>query len=145
MNAFRATYADWKLVKTRQTIQIVLEIPLHDADAAYEVLGGMPDPSKERWFGVAPLVAQQEEKKARDWRDMKPQQQAGIRCADPTFVAFLREQHPDDWHEAPDAAECVRLICGVSSRSELETNQKSRVIWKQLDDHFGAWKAMENA
>lgn len=80
-----------------------------------------------------------------NWRDTAPANQAGIRCDDPIFIAFLKEQRPDDWHEAPDAAECVRLICGVQSRTELGINHKARVIWHQLDEQFSAWKAMEHA
>jgi hypothetical protein len=81
----------------------------------------------------------------RDWRDLLPSQQAGIRCDEPSFVAFLREQRSDDWIETREPAECVRLICGVTSRSELTTNQKARVIWHQLDEQFQAWKALEHA
>jgi len=44
---------------------------------------------------------------------------AGIRCNEMTFIAFLKEQYPDDWHEAQEVAECVRLICNVESRTEL--------------------------
>lgn len=153
--AFRATYSDLKLIKTRQCVQIVFELPLADFDEAYQVLGGLPDPAKERWFAVAPLkptaaqpqpVPDKPQAGAkRDWRDLAPQQQAGIRCEEPTFAAFLREERKDDWHETQDAAECVRLICGVASRSELGTNQKARVIWHQLDSAFQAWKALEHA
>jgi hypothetical protein len=57
MTAFRATFSDMKLVKTRQVAQLIFEIPIEEFDAAYEVLGGMPVPSKERWFGIAALVA----------------------------------------------------------------------------------------
>jgi hypothetical protein len=155
MTAFRATFSDMKLVKTRQVAQLIFEIPLADFDAAYEVLGGMPNPANERWFGIAPLRATPSTPQPvtpplpagakKDWRDLPPAQQAGIRCEEPSFVAFLREQREDDWIETRDAAECVRLICGVQSRAELGTNQKARVIWKQLDDQFQAWKAMEHA
>lgn len=149
-SAFRACYSDWKLVRTRQVVQIVMEVPLADADTAYEILGGMPNSAKERWFGIASIrptaPTPQLEKPKRDWRDLGPAQQAGIRCEEPTFAAFLKENHPDDWHEAgADAAECVRLLCQVSSRSELATNHRARVIWKQLDDEFAAWKEMEHA
>lgn len=80
-----------------------------------------------------------------DWRDLPPQQQAGIRCEEAAFVHFLKEHYSDDWHETQDTADCVRLICGVTSRSELETNQKARVIWHQLDQQYAAWKALEHA
>lgn len=155
MAAFRAVYADWKLVKTRQTVQIIFEVPLHEADKAYDVLGGMPAPAAERWFGIAALATEHAKPQPvvdrppagakRDWRDLPPQQQAGIRCDEPTFAAFLKEERKDDWHEATDVADCVRLICGVKSRAELSTNHKARVIWTQLESQYQAWKAMEHA
>ena len=160
--AFKATYSDWKLVKTRGVVQIVFEVPLAEADDAYELLCGMPIIAKERWFGIA-AIKSPEEKEAtakprqsnppsphpdgakRDWRDIPPAQQAGIRCEEPVFAAFLKETRKDDWHETQDAADCVRLICGVGSRSELGTNQRARIIWHQLDSAFQAWKVMEHA
>ena len=168
MTAFRATFSDMKLVKTRQVAQLIFEIPIEEFDAAYEVLGGMPVPSKERWFGIAAINQGKEARPnpslsgqhnaqprqdspsaprpdgaKRPWRDLPPQQQAGMHGNDPIFEAFLKEERPDDWHETQEAAECIRLICGVASRAELETNHKARVIWKQLDDQFQAWRALE--
>jgi len=155
MTAFRATYSDFKLVKTRKVVQIVLEVPVEQANIVLDVLGGMPDPSRETWVGVAPLhpdAAQPQPASQprlagakRDWRDLPPSQQAGIRCEEPTFEQFLKEEHQDDWAEAQNARDAICMICGVSSRSELATNQKARVIWKQLDDQFQAWKALEHA
>jgi len=145
-SAFKATYSDWKLVRTRQVIQIVFEVPLADADNAYEILGGMPNSSKERWFGIAAIREGIPAKSKRDWRDLSPAQQAGMRCQEPAFAAFLAEHYPDDWREAAsDPGECIRLICGVTSRSLIEKDQRSRVIWKQIDDQFQAWKLVEHA
>jgi hypothetical protein len=81
-----------------------------------------------------------------DWRDLQPAAQAGIRCEDPIFKAFLSEQYRKEWvHADKEADECVRRICGVQSRSELGTVHAARVIWKMLDDQFQAWKALEHA
>lgn len=156
MTAFRASYADWKLVKTRGVVQVVFEVPLEDHDAAYDVLGGMPNPSKERWFGIAPLsdraslqpqpvVDRPPAGARRDWRSLQPSQQAGIRCEDPTFEAFLREEYTGVWDEMQNARDCVCAICGVESRAELGPNRKARVIWHQLDEQYVAWKALEHA
>lgn len=166
--AFKAAYSDWKLIKTRGVVQVVMEVPLAEADAAYGVLGGMPNAANEVWFGIAAINPQAEKEKPkappivspaklqpetdkpsagakRDWRDLQPAQQAGIRCDEPVFEAFLKETRPDDWHESRDAAACVRLICGVESRAELGTKHAARVIWHQLDEQFQAWKALEHA
>jgi hypothetical protein len=158
--AFRAAYSDLKVIKTRKCVQIIFEVPTEQFDDAYEVLGGLPNPASERWFAVAAIQTQTEfapvsaaaspqpvpDKpqaggKRKDWRDLPPSQQAALRCNNATFEAFLKEEHPDDWHEAgADAAECVRLICGVASRSWLDKDHRARVVWKQLDDQFQAWE-----
>jgi hypothetical protein len=130
LGAFSGTYADWKLIKTRSVVQVVFEIPVENSNAVLQVLGGMPDGT--RWFGIAPINLSppvEKEKPAeprpttpkspagakRDWRDIPPPQQAGIRCDEPIFAAFLKEQHPLNWREATRMpAECVRLICVVA-------------------------------
>jgi hypothetical protein len=157
--AFRAVYSDMKLVKTRQVAQLIFEIPIENFDAAYEVLGGMPVPSKERWFGIAALKSPAEEAPSnvpsgsppstrpdgtkRDWRDLPPPQRAGIRVGEALFAAFLREERPDDWHEAQDADDCLKLICGINSKRDLLTNHKALVMFNLLDSAFAAWKAKE--
>jgi hypothetical protein len=76
-----------------------------------------------------------------DWRELQPAAQAGIRCADPVFWAFLREKNADaDPTSSDGAAYWVRELCGVKSRSELGTNHKARILWHQLDEHFQAWQ-----
>jgi hypothetical protein len=153
-SAFRATFADLKVIKTRQCVQIILEVPTEQFDAAYEVLGGLPNPAAERWFAVAALAQDSkpvsERPQAvvldkpqlggkRSWNDLPPAQQAGIRCEEEAFATFLAEERPDDFREVENAADCVRLICRINSRSELNTNQKARVIWHQLNDQYEAW------
>jgi len=164
MTAFRATFSDLKVVKTRQVAQLIFEIPLADFDGAYEILGGLPNPAVERWVAIAaiapsPIPVQQKEARAeqprqdtpmppskpdgaakRDWRDLPPAQQAGIRCDEPSFAKFLKKEFPDEWHDGQEnPAECVRLICQVRSRKDLATNHRARVRWSMLDSQYEAW------
>lgn len=149
--AFQATYSDFKLVKTRKVAQFIFEVPIEGVDAALAVVGGMPDTGAERWFGIAPLreEAAKAPKEKQTWREMKPAQQSGIRCAEPMFWAYLIEQHNELIERKPQSAdECadaVRSLCGVTSRSEFNTNHAARVMWFQLDEGFQAWKALEHA
>jgi hypothetical protein len=53
--AFSASYSDFRIIKGRKVVQVVLELPLEAAGHAWNVLGGVPDPSKETWFAVARL------------------------------------------------------------------------------------------
>jgi len=158
--AFKATYSDWRLVKTRSVVQVIFEVPLADSDQAYEILGGMPNPSKERWFGIAAINPQQREEARpesrqeppspdtpdggrREWRDVQPSAQAAMRCDQPPFWAFLREEHKQRIENKDDAATAVRKICGVNSRAQFNTNHTARVFWHQLDQQFQAWQAAE--
>ena len=86
------------------------------------------------------VVLHPQVKAKRQWEELQPQQQAGIRCEERAFATFLFENHKDHYREAlNDPAECVRLICGVESRAELGKNQRARVLWHRLDDAYQAW------
>jgi hypothetical protein len=145
--AFQATYSDFKLVKTRKVAQLIFEVPLEAVDAALAVVGGMPDPSAERWFGIAALNGRQEpqeaEKQRREWQDLPPATQAALRCQEPTFQTFLREvkKYPRATDEE-GAATAVRYICNVNTRAMLSTHHDKRVMWHSLDNEYQAWKSL---
>jgi hypothetical protein len=83
-----------------------------------------------------------------DWRDMQPAAQAALRCDQPAFRTFLMEEHsfrPRDPNSSDETAEFLRNFFNVKSRSELGTDPRRRVLWKQMDDQFQAWKALEHA
>lgn len=162
--AFRASYADWKLIKTRSVIQIVLEVPIEQADRAYQVLGGMPAPGAEQWCAVARLnegvkVAPELPVEAAGSCGETPDrphfprmpvsanrrlaQQAGMLCADPVFRAFLNEEGPIGIGPITDeesAALAVRELCGVKSRAELTPGSDAARRWSDLHGRFLAWK-----
>jgi hypothetical protein len=81
------------------------------------------------------------------WRALGPTRQAGIRCKDPMFWAFLTEElHFLDINSEARATVAVRTHCGVSSRRELEQagNHRQRILWHDLDNSFQGWKAREH-
>lgn len=150
--AFRATYSDWKLVKTRGVVQVIFEVPLADSDTAYEILGGMPNHANERWFGIAalngarlaPIIDAPDEKQSKNWRELQPSAQAGIRCAEPIFWAFLKEElNMREEGSADNAASFVRAHCKVNSRAHFNTNPAAKAVWQSLDNQFQAWKALQ--
>lgn len=53
--AFSAVYSDFKLIKTRGVVSISFEVPLNAADHAYNVLNGLPNFEKEKYFAIARL------------------------------------------------------------------------------------------
>jgi hypothetical protein len=83
------------------------------------------------------------------WRALGPAKQAGIRCKDAVFQAYLREGEWRFLHVVDElsAADAVRKHCNVLTRSDLGKPGFSdqRVLWWDLDQKFQAWRARENA
>ncbi len=133
MNAIRAAYSDLKLVKTRKVLQLIFEVPIEEADHALRVLGGMPRGDAETWVGIAPITEEAAtrpaEKPRRAWGDLTPTQQAGIRCSDADFQAWL------GCFDAEEAAVKVRDHCGVKSRADIGLHPANR-RWREMDNAF---------
>ena len=81
------------------------------------------------------------------WRGLGPTKQAGIRCNDPVFWAWLMEEHGYPVSDEKTAAVAVRALCEVTSRTEFEKpgHSTNRALWYDLDTAFQAWRALENA
>jgi hypothetical protein len=82
------------------------------------------------------------------WRELGATRQAGIRCNDPVFWAYLTEElHFPPINDADMAAACVREHCAIESRSDLSQPgfHVSRERWHKLDYAFQAWRIKENA
>lgn len=168
--AFKAAYADWKLIKTRSVIQVVLEIPLEQADLAYQVLGGMPLPASEQWVAIARLNGEDShasipveaagpalstdsgETPDRPHKPRNPvaadkrlAQQAGICCADPVFQQFLLERGYLHAKCEEEAAKFVREHCHAISRAEMTYDNFAGKQWQNLHGQFLAWKLVDAA
>jgi hypothetical protein len=136
--AFKATYSDLRFVKSRKIAQIVLEMPLEQADAFLSAFG-TPNPAEEKWVAIARLTEQArvEDKPAREhveWNNLRPSAQAAIRCDDPLFHQFLEVQGKTT------AIQKVRWACDVASRSELDRDDEARSKWEEIDEQFIEWK-----
>lgn len=158
--AFRACYSDFKLVKTRGVVQLVFEVPLSEADAAYQVVGGMPDPGADRWFAIArlntgadsdplPPVAPVREADVSGppsaSRPIAPEKrltrQAAICCADPVFRLFLAHIHcGNNVIDEPKATAFVRDYCNVVTRKDIIPGTDAGDRWIDLHGQFEAWK-----
>lgn len=76
----------------------------------------------------------------RPWRELSAPQQAGIRCDDPKFWQFLREEGEGDITNAGEAANYVRLACGVKSRAQIPTTRGAAILWRDIDVRFENWQ-----
>ena len=161
--AVLGTFSEVKILKTRSVLQIIVEVPIENADEALKALGGVPQPGTERWVGVALAPKERNAIKPKDefagypansiveadpkdlskpkrpFNSLPLSQQAGIRCKDGQFHDFLciREDTPDIPEEqVPDL---VRAICLISSRAQLDTNDICAQKWRKLEEEFQAY------
>jgi hypothetical protein len=143
--AFKACFTDWKLIRGRKVVQVVLELPLEQADDAYQALGGMPDPGHSVWCAVARLNPETTQIPARKPpAEKRLIQQAGICCADPRFRAFLVEERFVDAGSLSEeeAASGVRSICCIKSRSEIAPGTEAATRWERIYGRYLAWREM---
>jgi putative phage-type endonuclease len=80
----------------------------------------------------------------RGWSDLSFPQQAGIRCGDQIFRAFLKNWYGEMINTEEDAANFVRDYCNVKSRADLKEGDGA-VLWNVLEDQFEEWKIMDRA
>lgn len=67
---------------------------------------------------------------------------AGVLCRDPLFHAFLVETGRA-FEEGEEAATAwLRNEVGISSRTELKTNQTAASLFRYIHQEFQAWKAL---
>lgn len=90
-----------------------------------------------------PPVVEAPNGKAQQWKDCTPSKQAGIRCAEPIFWAFVKEEFKTPCGNPDMAAAFVRAHCKVNSRAHFNSNPAAKAVWQSLDSQFQAWKAMQ--
>jgi len=147
--AFQATVHGFRTIPSRSVVSITIEAPIeHHAEIARIAVHGA-------WVAVARLEEPKADKQPsapkdkKNWRDMPKSQQCAIRCGEPIFWAFLKEQHSDIIEFAPtntdECAQVVRSMCAIDSRKELDRDHAAGMFWFNLDQSFAAWKALEHA
>jgi hypothetical protein len=139
---------DWKVSFTVQGIDMDARLTQAPMGTRYAMvlveIGDNELPVQKETAPATPgQIPPKSDRVKRDWRDLPPAQQAGIRINEATFAAYLREEHPDEWHETGDADSCLKLICRIESKRDLLTNHRACALWHQIDTYYGAWLAKE--
>lgn len=149
----QATFSEWRMVKGRKVLQLVCEVPLEAQETVLRALG-TPGVETDNWVAIARLnlTAKAEEpaqiEHANDDMEDEPgkpprplSQVAGMLCNTPTFQQFIREKS-DGWDHRPtslEAADWLRAVCGIQSRSELNTHPVATERFKKIRADYKAW------
>lgn len=148
----RATFCDWRTVKGRKQLQIILEVPLEQQQDVLTRLGA-PDPSNPKWVAVALLdlssppkaeanAAKSQQGKDR-YRKMPEWERASTRavllCKDEAFqrwalnsdlkgvTAETREYLTSGW---------VKDTLGIKSRKDIASEVRAYGAFIALETEF---------
>jgi hypothetical protein len=153
-----AEYVEWRMVKTRSSLQLIFEVPLERQEQVMRALG-VPLPNVSTPVAIARLVPAAERSNVVQIEDHRPpedmpldddphkpprplSQIAGILCNSGAFQCFIQEGS-DGWDHRPttdEAAEWLRANCGIKSRAELNTNAEAIRRFKRIRAEYEAWR-----
>ena len=143
--ATRATFSDFRLIKTRKVAQLVFEVPIEEADGALHALGGLPRSDDERWCGIARLqekapVAPSPRDPARSAQAKEAYRgkdegeravvRAGLLCKDPEFQKWCGSVDEEE------SAKWLRYVLTVRSRQEIANSDKALKNFLDIEFRF---------
>ena len=139
----QGTFADLKSVKTRSVVQMVVEIPIEQAEQVVKAFG-FPQPGAEIAVAVARLDPEKakatpapSEKPKERFADKRLSVQAGMRCSDGSFQLWLEKTGRTTTAHPNNAAEYVRMFCCEGhSRSFLDNVPEYGAAWAALNAGF---------
>ena len=137
MNGRRAamfgSLVDLKNVNSHKSVRLTIDIPAEQASEVVEMFG-WPTQAQPVPVAIARMAGGWEKKETRSLA-----QQAGALCANAVFQVFL------DCQTETDAAEAVRGLCGVESRSEIRAGTPAGEAWLDLVQRFHGWQEAERS
>jgi hypothetical protein len=152
--AIAGTYSDFKIIRSRKVAQLIIEVPIEQAQALITALG-LPNPAEETWVAVARLKPQTPAKEEtpstasvrahRPFPELPYPQQAALRCNDLSFRDFLRHRQFGEVRDADAAARIVRSYCEVDSRADIKPGTKAEKLWLRLNTEYTFWESARAA
>lgn len=149
----RGEYVEWKMVKTRKALQLVFEVPL-EHQALVQAALGTPMPDQSNPVAICRLIEDVRESKVVQLEDHRPveddeepksrplSQVAAILCNSGAFQCFIQEESYG-WDHRPtsdEAADWLRSVCGIASRTELNTNDDAAARFRKIRGQYEAWR-----
>ena len=137
----KGCYADYRRVKGRKVLQLIVEVPLEAAPKVHEAFGE-PTPDGSTWVAVALLDTKASQTNSKPENKHQLSRQAALCCNDKRFWAFLHETYMSDAppiNSVEQAAEVVREICVIDSRAELDRDDEAAARWRNWYGKFQAW------
>lgn len=126
---FLGSYSDFKLIKTRSMVQVIIEVPIERAKEVTDLLG-LPLPGEEVMVAVARIDAT---KLVTQHPRAKLSQIAGILCNEGGFNAWASE------HGYASGKDYIYDRCTVASRRELDTDEQAALRFRDMRADYDLW------
>lgn len=126
--AIPARYADWRPVKGRKVLQLILEVPLERQGEVLTMLGA-PLPDRDIQVAIAIMSDQADG----SFKGGKLAQSAGILSNERGFQQWSDTDNPDD------AAVFIRQRCGVESRAHLDHDDTAARAFRDMKLEYENW------
>lgn len=150
-----ATFSDYRMVKGRSVLQIVLEVPIEHQAHVFDVLG-YPMPNADLWVGVARLIGEPpsppapggltltaSERGRAAYVSSSEMEQARTRaimlCSDPEFWRWIKELQGPVVISSQEAAEWLRVAIGSTTRGDIARSQEVHDKFLMLEEQFRDW------
>jgi hypothetical protein len=120
------------------TLAMVIHIEPAQRDAAMQLFGA---PGTPMALAALKTPAQKKAEPQEEPEHAKGgiwSQWVGMRCQDAAFQDWLIGEYPETWaraismfspSKANAAAEVVRIVCGVTSRAEIDNNEQAKALF----------------
>jgi hypothetical protein len=148
--AITAQLVDVRNVAAHKSVRLELHVPAEQAGLVMAAFGWptMADPvpvALARLNPIAkPTVSQPEtvQRERKPFTGLPYAQQAAMRCQEPQFWSYLAQRQDlglPTVENAADAADAVRSICIVDSRSRIAVGTIAGGLWESIEADYFAW------
>ena len=152
--AISGDFATYRHVQGRKVLQLVIEVPAEMASAVFAALGtpgsgeGIPVALARLQTAPEPIAKPEAPKERRPFSELPYSTQAAMRCQEQDFHSFLKEHFNFQWLRALEgrtpseaAADVVRHLCRVESRSDLKPGTPAGETWaEEIEAEYWAWQ-----
>ena len=131
---------DAKNVQTHKSVRLYIDVPAELGEQIVKMFG-WPTMAAPVPVAIARLAAapQQPANKDRQWDEISPAEQAGMRCHEWRFRRFLKAKDLPV-HDEKSAAETIRVLCRVGSRRDLNNDEQAAQKWREIDSEYQQWQ-----
>jgi hypothetical protein len=147
--AIQGDFVDLRFVKGRKVCQIIIEAPI-EAGGAIVSAFGTPNPAITIPVVLARLNSPYEAKETpiaeakqadphRLTKGGKLSREAAMLCQAGAFWKFMEEHVIGTPRNSDEAADLLRSECGVTSRAELDHDEKAAARFREIKSSYDAW------